>query len=286
LDHKNQRRRKDFLEVNLVLLNNIGLDDTHVTPSQKKSFAIQDAPVKPSVIGLLSFKRDSVSTLGEKEVVRPPPPLPTFNTPASDAAEEELRTRLLSNLVHGNTVLSRKFSDYYILGDLLGDGAFGFVFSARRRNSHGEVAVKFIIRSKVPPEHWDTLENGDSVPREICVLRSLRHPNVIEFIDYTCEEEYILLITELFGTQWDASNRELTPFKNPGLKFKYRPPTVQAADVVIKQRTSCDLFECIDARIELLTRHVDPHRQSQISVCSDSSCVRIFASKRVGAQGY
>jgi serine/threonine protein kinase len=174
--------------------------------------------------------------------------LPTLNTPANDQQEEEFRTKLLSQLMHGKTKLDPKFSDHYELGDLLGDGAFGFVFTAKNKQG-GEVAVKFIIRSKISKENWETLENGDEVPKEVALLRKLQHPNIIRFIDYVCEANFVLLITELFGTSWDASNRELTPFSNPGLKFKYRPSTVQADDATIKARTSCDLFECIDARI-------------------------------------
>ena len=76
----------------------------------------------------------------------------------------------------------------------------------------------------------------------------LDHPNIIQFIEYVIEDKFVLLITELHGTSWDASNLLLDPTSNPGLKFKYREKTIKAEDQTIPNRTSCDLFECIDAR--------------------------------------
>lgn len=86
------------------------------------------------------------------------------------------------------------------------------------------------------------------LPSEIVTLQKLSHPNVIQYLEHFIETDYILLITELHGTSWDASNLTLDPINNPGLKFKFREKVLKAEGALIKSRTSCDLFECIDAR--------------------------------------
>jgi hypothetical protein len=108
---------------------------------------------------------------------------------------------------------------------------------------------------------------------EIEVLKSLDHPCIIKYIDHIEEERYIILITELHGTEWDASNPELSAEKNPGLRVpenakdrkeakadaagvsapKLVAPaaeqksqsTLVVTEKSVKRRTSCDLFECI-----------------------------------------
>ena len=67
-------------------------------------------------------------------------------------------------------------------------------------------------------------------------------------MEYINEEDYILLITELHGTEWDASNPLLNPIKNPGLRLakQQKPDELKTGqERVIRKRTSCDLFECI-----------------------------------------
>ncbi len=147
----------------------------------------------------------------------------------------------------GTTKLSVAFTSKYILGDLLGDGAFGFVFTAKRIVDEEEVAVKFIIRTKIPKDGWRSL-GEERLPQEVYMLQKLQHPNIIRYIEHLVEEDYVLLITELHGTSWDASNLELDPINNPGLKFKFREKIVESQGTQIRNRTSCDLFECIDAR--------------------------------------
>ncbi|KAJ3274948.1 Kinesin-like protein kif22 [Terramyces sp. JEL0728] len=162
--------------------------------------------------------------------------------------EAERRKRYLGKLMNGTAKISSEFTDKYILGDLLGDGAFGFVFTAVTIATNVEVAVKFIVRSKIYKEGW-VQEKGVFLPAEVATLKKLEHPNIIKYIEHITDDLYILLITELHGTPWDASNLELTPARNPGIKFKFKPYTTK-----YKSRTSADLFECIDAHTAIPTR--------------------------------
>lgn len=53
--------------------------------------------------------------------------------------ESELRKKALAKLMDGTTILSANFTGKYKLGELLGDGAFGFVFTAHRLSDTVEV---------------------------------------------------------------------------------------------------------------------------------------------------
>ncbi|KAI8918727.1 hypothetical protein BC831DRAFT_482662 [Entophlyctis helioformis] len=210
-------------------------------------------------------------SLSQQPIVppKPLPSLPSLNSSADPKEREEAdrskRQRDIADLMSGVKRLSNRFTSRYILGELLGDGAFGFVVTAKRIMDNKEMAVKFIVRAKIARELWVPLDNTTSelVPLEVALLRRLRHPNIISYAEHIHEEDYVLLITELHGTSWDISNRELNPTRNEGLKTPARTksldvgaigakPSVttsaaQPANDVVRKRTSCDLFECIDA---------------------------------------
>ena len=133
------------------------------------------------------------------------------------------------------------------MGDLLGNGAFGFVITATRISDNLEVAVKFIVKSKLSADMWEVDDFGESLPKEVALLSTLSHRNIIKYIEHIVDKDYILLVTELHGCCWNISNPELNPTKNMGLKTSTNiyPPSPQD----VRKRTSCDLFECIDARI-------------------------------------
>lgn len=168
--------------------------------------------------------------------------IPKLNTPGADAKEDRYRKRLLRDLVTNKNKLNSEFAQKYTLGDLLGDGSFGFVFSATSTDGT-EVAAKFIIRNKIDTSKWVVLDNGDKVPLEVSILRSLEHVNVVKFLGYFLDVDFVILITELHGTSWVITNPKLNPHKNLCMKLDKPLEPIGAA----KSRPSCDLFECIDA---------------------------------------
>jgi serine/threonine protein kinase len=172
----------------------------------------------------------------------------------SEEEERSRRQKEIQALMSGKIHLSKYFTKHYIIGDLLGDGAFGFVLTAIRISDSTEVAIKFISKSKIPDDSWIDDPHIGRVPQEIAILNSISHPNIINFVEYINEEDYILLITELHGTEWDASNPLLNPIKNPGLRLakQQKPDELKTGqERVIRKRTSCDLFECIDAHTKM-----------------------------------
>jgi serine/threonine protein kinase len=186
----------------------------------------------------------SSNTLTEKDS--------NYEIPAKQSGIDENRRKLyLEGLVNGTSQLSTYFTRNYKLGDLIGDGSCGFVFTAKKISNDREVAVKFILRSRTAVDSWVT-DGDEKIPLEIAILKALDHPYIIKYIEHIFEKEYVLLVTDIHGTSWDASNIALNPEEHPGIKFKYRPKNILAKGENIRARTSYDLFECIDARTIIL----------------------------------
>lgn len=160
-----------------------------------------------------------------------------------------------------NYCLHPDFAAKYTLGDELGSGGFGFVVSAHHRATGREVAVKFILRDKVPAHAWVRTDQG-ILPMEIYVLQQAKnHPNIIQCLDHYQDERFCYLVMELHGTQWGATTATNTtttttttsPPQSPALSHTlsedswdddeddYVPPPPPTG-----RRTSCDLFECIE----------------------------------------
>ncbi|KAJ3313116.1 Kinesin-like protein kif22 [Boothiomyces sp. JEL0838] len=174
-------------------------------------------------------------------------------------SDEEKRKRYKGKLMNGTAKITLEFTDKYILGDMLGDGAFGFVFTAITKETGVEVAVKFIMRSKIYGEGW--VKEGDVIlPAEVATLKKLRHPNIIRYIEHITDEHYILLVTELHGTPWDASNLELTPARNPGIKFKFKPYATKYRNNEIKPPIAKKLFAQIILACDYLHSNGLVHR--------------------------
>ncbi|XP_006461079.1 hypothetical protein AGABI2DRAFT_204544 [Agaricus bisporus var. bisporus H97] len=178
--------------------------------------------------------------------------------------------------------LHRRFVESYQLEDELGSGGYGFVMTARHRSSGREVAVKFIIKSKVPDHAWMEDELLGPLPVEVVLLQRLSHPNIIKSLDLFEDGLYFYLVQELHGSPWSssedstgsmastpclspsASERSLdsveptTPpptglssLDNPRIKgvddsqsFEGRPYHYSKPKVT--RRASYDLFECIE----------------------------------------
>ena len=77
----------------------------------------------------------------------------------------------------------------YDLGPVLGTGAYGTVRECTLRETGEAFACKTILKSRV--DDIDVLEN------EIMLLRTVRHPHIIELEDVYEDEEQIHIITEL-----------------------------------------------------------------------------------------
>lgn len=140
------------------------------------------------------------------------------------------------------------------VGEVLGEGSFGFVCRARSigGDSSMDGAAKFILRQKVPVDDdvavatttsTTTTETGTErkLPREVEMMKALQgHPNIIKFIDFYDDgkSKFLVLISELFGVSWTKENPEISAntLLRSGGPGGLRPS---------------DLFECIESHTEI-----------------------------------
>lgn len=128
------------------------------------------------------------------------------------------------------------------------------------------MAVKFILREKVPPANWIFDGELGLVPMEVHIMKMAIHKNIVGFIDYFSDFRFAYLVSELHGTSWTWPNPRLNHERNIGL----RPPAklVQLSNHTLHddlrgqglgRRPPCDLFECIEAHNQLplsIVRHI------------------------------
>ncbi|KAJ3179282.1 hypothetical protein HK101_010053, partial [Irineochytrium annulatum] len=185
--------------------------------------------------------------------------------------------------------LNPNFTRRYNIGPCLGSGGFGFVCSAMRHSDGSEVAVKFILREKVPATAWARDEVLGVVPLEVYMLRRINHVNIIRYLDYFPDTLYVILVTELHGGNWSTANATTTSSTSPAVApaANYPPPpqTLTSTSIMstssdqtcvnsptssstfthpqLARRNSCDLFECIEL-MERFTEQQAKHVFRQI----------------------
>lgn len=150
----------------LLTLTNIGCDDSDDPPSL-----------------LLSPARGHDDTV------------PSF-APQDNLNEDSLlcKGRLYSTRFHPEHVLNPFFVQHYHLEDELGAGGYGFVMTARHRIEGHEVAVKFIVKDKVPEHAWWEDEVFGRVPTEVMLLSLVSHENIVRCLDLFEDEVYFYLV--------------------------------------------------------------------------------------------
>ncbi|KAG1042528.1 hypothetical protein G6F46_000566 [Rhizopus delemar] len=154
-----------------------------------------------------------------------------------------------------NYPLHPSFLANYIIGEELGSGGHGFVISARERKTGIERAVKFIYRHMVPAHNWVKDRTLGQIPMEVYILKNIHHPNIIGYVDSYQDHYFVYLVMELHGSQWATNSSTENNSRSPALSETSHSTCSSLMDSpleqylptpVIKRRTSCDLFECIE----------------------------------------
>ena len=130
----------------------------------------------------------------------PFPPLP--HSPSSTAAlpnptSDDLCSTNYSPRFPPGHHLNPAFARVYLLGDELGSGGYGFVMTALHRRLKSEVAVKFVIKEKVPEQAWINHETLGRIPMEIMLLRIINHENIVKCLD-VFEDQLFFYVVSLF----------------------------------------------------------------------------------------
>ncbi|KAI0958447.1 hypothetical protein AcV7_004268 [Taiwanofungus camphoratus] len=130
----------------------------------------------------------------------------------SRAAESEndliMKGRMYSPRFPADHTLNPFFVRTYALGDELGAGGYGFVMTARHRGEGYEVAVKFIIKDKVPDHAWWEDEAFGRIPTEVMLITLVDHENVVKCLDLFEDEVYFYMVQELHGTPWVSKKKK------------------------------------------------------------------------------
>lgn len=94
--------------------------------------------------------------------------------------------------------LNRHFVRNYALEDQLGAGGYGFVMTAHHRERGYEVAVKFIIKEKVPDGAWMVDEVLGKLPAEVLLLCFIDHENIVKCLDLYEDKIYYYMASRCF----------------------------------------------------------------------------------------
>lgn len=106
--------------------------------------------------------------------------------------------RMFSEHFPDGYLLQAQFAGTYVLERELGAGGYGFVMSARHRETGDRVAVKFVKKTHVPHNGWAELQDGRWVPREVMVAYTIDHPNVIKCGNDLFDDDTYLYIVSAF----------------------------------------------------------------------------------------
>ncbi|KAI0076128.1 Pkinase-domain-containing protein [Panus rudis PR-1116 ss-1] len=137
-------------------------------------------------------------------------PRPSFSRSPYSENTHMLKARMFNPRFPSDHILNSFFARNYLLGDELGAGGYGFVMTARHRLLGHEVAVKFIIKEKVPEHAWWDDEILGRVPTEVMVMSLVNHENIVRCLDLFEDERYFYLVQELHGTPWVAKKSKKT----------------------------------------------------------------------------
>ncbi|KAJ3799173.1 kinase-like domain-containing protein [Lentinula aff. detonsa] len=205
------------------------------------------------------------------------------NSPRTPIIDYNLNSSIHSRHFPSGHQLNPHFVRIYELGDELGSGGYGFVVTAKNRNKGHEVAVKFIIKEKVPDYAWVNDERYGRLPTEVVILSNIEHKNIVKCLDIFEDAKYYYLVQELHGTPWHnpkfdkkpvgenshppapssvpplspsistdsiSSRRPSTPSHTSSpitSQLCAKPPKLEAPrPPMFHRRPSHDLFECIE----------------------------------------
>ncbi|KAJ7262178.1 kinase-like domain-containing protein [Mycena haematopus] len=135
--------------------------------------------------------------------------------------------------------LNPYFVREYSPEDELGSGGYGFVMTCIHRLTGTEVAVKFILKEKVPDHSWMEDKIFRRLPTEVMLLRVIEHENIVKCLGLYEDSLYYYLVQELHGTPWPKATRN--PPSPPISSVSSLPslsPSVSADSITLSEPAS------------------------------------------------
>ncbi|KAI6216740.1 PAS domain-containing serine/threonine-protein kinase [Aphelenchoides besseyi] len=104
-----------------------------------------------------------------------------------------------------NEAVRGRYSAFYDTFQLIGNGTFGSVKLAARKDSGLLAVTKFVCKDKVLPESWvrSTSRDGKMIPIEVHLLETLNHRNIVKVLDVFENDKYYQLVMEKLGCGMD-----------------------------------------------------------------------------------
>ncbi|KAI8816818.1 kinase-like domain-containing protein [Fimicolochytrium jonesii] len=167
-------------------------------------------------------KEATTTTTPERRAPTPSSSVSTTASPSSNPSTTETSTSLspasaltasaaaLSPIQRllSRSPLNRTFLSKYVITAELGSGGFGHALSAIRLSDNRELAVKLILKKKIPVHAWARDTDLGIIPLEVYILKRCNHANIVRYEDYYECERFAYLVMEMHGTQWSASSHQ------------------------------------------------------------------------------
>lgn len=104
-----------------------------------------------------------------------------------------------------NEAIRGEYSTYYDTFQLIGNGTFGSVKLAARKDSGLLAVTKFVCKDKVLPESWvrSRTRSNRMIPIEVHLLETLNHQNIVRVLDVFENDKYYQLVMEKLGCGMD-----------------------------------------------------------------------------------
>ena len=90
-----------------------------------------------------------------------------------------------------DTIKKRTFHDSYTVQNQIGSGGYAVVMSGICINTNKNVAIKVFDKKHM------TKDDEINITREVDILRSIDHPNIIKILDFFDEEDHYYIVLEL-----------------------------------------------------------------------------------------
>ncbi len=87
------------------------------------------------------------------------------------------------------------FVEAYQLQDELGSGGYGFVMTANDRIAGHEVAVKFIIKDKMPEHAWTEDKSFGRLPTEVALLSCINHESIVKYLSLFEDDLFFYMVS-------------------------------------------------------------------------------------------
>lgn len=176
-----------------LCLDNVRVEDAPLTTSKYQSgypFPLSNDAYSPPV----SPSSSSPLMSSPKHKAQHTFPAYKVNSPRTPAIDYNLNSSFHSHHFPPDHQLNPHFVRIYQLGDELGSGGYGFVVTAKHRIEGHEVAVKFIIKEKVPDYAWVNDERYGRLPTEVIILSNIEHDNIVKCLDIFEDAKYYYLV--------------------------------------------------------------------------------------------